>query len=75
MTSNEIITAATEAGFTATTVDDIVEVTVSGVEAVTWRYNLIEAGSEYLGTVPAPTAPMGQPITSLPRTLRFRASC
>lgn len=73
MNANEIITAANEAGFEAIVNDDVIEVTVTGLDAITWRYELIEAGAEYLGTVRGNAAPMFGPISSMVRTLRFRA--
>jgi len=71
MTRTDLIAAAARYALTVEIVDDEVHVTGSGVRMVEFRYEAIEAGAEYLGTVRAPAAPLGTPVLDLPRTVRF----
>lgn len=71
MTLEKIISTAAAYGFTAEIVGGEVHVICNGFKGAQFRYDIIEAGAEYLGQIVPEGVPMGQRIDSIQRVRRF----
>ena len=69
MTLEKIISTAAAYGLTAEIVGDEVHVICNGLKGAQFKYDIIEAGAEYLGQI-LPEY-MGQPLDSIQRVRRF----
>lgn len=71
MTLEKIISTAAAYGFTAEIVGGEVHVLCNGMKGAKFRYDVIEAGAEYLGQIVSEAGPMGQRMDSIQRVRRF----